>query len=244
MIGFAGLAVMAFVWLCIPKHKAVASLVERAGWSWLLRTLRIETRVIGGEGVAETLPVNALIIANHVSWTDIPVLAKVLNASFVAKSEVAGWPVLGWLARRHGCRFVDRKSRISAHDFAVSMSGNGCGERRLVLFAEGTTSDGAEVLPFRSSLLAATANRGDPVQPVTLVYRKPDGSALTPPERRRAAWLDDDALLPHFFDLAGLGGLHVEVWIESPVAASDRKELARLCHHAISERVASRNGGT
>jgi 1-acyl-sn-glycerol-3-phosphate acyltransferase len=98
---------------------------------------------------------SVLLIANHASWLDIPVISAAAPVSFVAKKEVAGWPFVSWLAKLQRTVFVDRKRRTTVGETASEMTERLARGDNLVLFAEGTSSDGGRVLPFKTSLLAA-----------------------------------------------------------------------------------------
>jgi len=235
--GLAILLVLALPWACMPARWPASRRLERTGWAILLRGLRVKVVCRGDTTIAGP----GLIVANHVSWSDIAVLSLLFDTTFVAKSEVRGWPVLGWLAWRHGCRFLRRGSRRAAHELGVEMPTHRS-RPLLTLFPEGTTSDGSAVLPFRSSLFQGAVDGAATVQPVSIVYRRRDGAALSASERRQVAWLDDDLLLSHFAGLARLGGIIAEVWIEDPVAAAERKALARQSHAVIARRIAVRGG--
>lgn len=184
-------------------------------------------------------PAGTLYAANHISWSDIAVLAALVDAGFVAKHEVSEWPVIGGLSRRYDCLFIERGRRGMAREQASAVHrhlGAGSG---LILFPEGTTGEGAEVLPFRSSLFAVAEEAGlARVQPVTLIYRRRDGSALAPGERRKIAWMGEDALLPHAIALAASDGVIVDVHFEAIVATGNRKLVAEACRTAIAERLA------
>ncbi|MBW8753146.1 MAG: 1-acyl-sn-glycerol-3-phosphate acyltransferase [Sphingomonadales bacterium] len=231
-LALAVLLAAAMLWLCLPTGWALRRKAAAAGWAVLLRGFGIRLRCHG----APPEPSGALVAANHVSWTDIAVLGRLLDAGFIAKAEVAAWPVIGLLARRYGCLFIDRNRRGAVRDFTARMRAHPA-RAGLILFPEGTTGDGNGLLPFRSSLFAAAGARWPAVQPVTITYRRRDGSPLSPAERRRVAWIDDDALLPHAFALAASGGVIAEVWFETPIPATDRKAAAESCRSAIAARL-------
>jgi 1-acyl-sn-glycerol-3-phosphate acyltransferase len=107
----------------------------------------------------------------------------------------------------------------------------------LVLFAEGTTGEGDGVLPFHSGLFV-TGARWPRFQPVTLAYARADGGVLSPQERRRVAWIGDDALLPHAMALAASGGATVDVWFEASFSAQNRKQAAEESRRLIVDRLA------
>src|ERR1035437_3873232 len=96
-----------------------------------------------------------LILSNHVSWLDICVITALAPVVFVAKSEVAGWPVFGWLAKLQRTIFINRQARHQTGAATREIAGRLLGGDAVVLFAEGTSSDGIRVLPFRSSLVGA-----------------------------------------------------------------------------------------
>lgn len=209
-----------------------------AAWAALLWGFGLRIRCHGAPARGGAV----LHVANHVSWTDIVVLGRLLDAGFVAKSEVGGWPVIGALTKAYGCLLVDRERRGEAGRQAGDLAAHLQGARGLILFAEGTTGPGDAVLPFRSSLFAMVAGAGGgQVQPVTIRYAHADGTPLLPAQRRAVAWMDDDALVPHALALADRGGLMVDVWFEAPLCArhfANRKALARACEAAIGGRLA------
>lgn len=226
---------MAGPWACLPARSRAARWLAVMGWTMLLWGFGVRIRCRGEVSAAG----GTLFVANHVSWVDIAVLARLLDAGFVAKAEIGRWPVLGPLARGYGCLFVERGPRADVRHQAFALDSHLSASRSIILFPEGTTSDGQGVRPFRSSLLAAAGEGDWPcVQPVTIRYRQPEGRPLTESLRRGVAWLDEDALLPHAFALAGRGGVLAEIVFEAPVEAADRKALARLCQEAIAARLA------
>lgn len=127
-----------------------------------------------------------LFVANHIAWADVPVLGSVLDAGFVAKDEIAGWPLVGRLARRIGCIYVAREERgragAQAGELADKLARGGA-----ILFPEGTTGDGRALLPFRTSLFAAAASARR-VQPVVIAYRDGKGAPLAAGRLAEVAW--------------------------------------------------------
>ncbi|HWU04202.1 MAG TPA: lysophospholipid acyltransferase family protein [Novosphingobium sp.] len=225
-------------WLIMPRGWRLRRCWVVVVWRALLAGFGIKVvvhgRPIHGAGT--------LYVANHISWTDIPVLGMLIDAGFVAKGEIRAWPVIGRLTQAYGCLFVERERRGHAHHQAAAMAQHLEDERALVLFPEGTTGLGEGVLPFRSSLFAAVPGVADGtarVQPVTIRYCRRDGTAFSPAEQRQVAWIDDDELVPHAGALAAMGGLCVEVSFEAPVEAHGRKAIAAACEAAITRRLAS-----
>jgi 1-acyl-sn-glycerol-3-phosphate acyltransferase len=180
-----------------------------------------------------------LFVANHVSYLDIIVLSSILDASFIAKSEISGWPVLGLLARLQRTLFVERR-RPKAASQRDAISERLYAGDNLILFPEGTSNDGQRVLPFKSALFSvAERHEGDApltIQPVSLAYTRLDGMPLNKFWRHHYAWFGDMTLVPHMFQMLGIGRLTVEVSFHEPVAGdgvATRKSLAELCHGVV-----------
>ncbi len=222
----------------------VQALLIRTGSRWQASAPvlfhRYVARVIGlNIRVVTPLPPRGamLILSNHVSWLDIIVLGALVPVSFVAKSEVAGWPGAGLLARLQRTLFVDRNSRRAAALTAAEMAARLAAGDAVVLFAEGTTSDGNRVLPFRSSLVGAvTGSDADvPVQPVAIVYTGMSGLPAGRRERPAIAWYGDMDLAPHLAALLSGGPVDVAVgFAPLPVGrARARKDIAREAEQAV-----------
>lgn len=184
-----------------------------------------------------------LVLANHVSWLDIPVIGSIRPLSFIAKSEVAGWPVVGFLARLQRSVFIDRAKRHRTAEVNQEVAGRLAGGDMIVLFAEGTTGDGNRVLPFRSSLIGAartalTETELDRVIlcPLAIAYLRRNGLPLTRRERPGIAWYGDMELADHLAAFVREGPIDATViWGEPMVfdAGSDRKRAAVQAEEAI-----------
>jgi 1-acyl-sn-glycerol-3-phosphate acyltransferase len=190
---------------------------------WASRILRLEVVVSG------PLPGPGVCVANHLGYADVFALGSVLpRAAFVAKRDVRTWPVVGWLAAMGGTVFVDR---VEARHLGAALAEI---ERLLaegitvVVFAEGTSSDGSKVLPFRSSLLAAGARQRCPAVPVAIAYRDLEGRP-----NRALAYHGDDVFVPHLVDALAAQPSRVQLAFGQPVRAGDRKELARHLRASI-----------
>ena len=175
------------------------------------------------------------VVANHVSWLDIFVLNAAGPVYFVAKSEVAGWPGIGWLARATGTVFIRRDPR-EAQAQALELEARLRAGHRLCFFPEGTSTDGARVLPFKPTLFAAFFAHGLAallrVQPVTLDYRAPSGA-----DPRAYGWWGDMSFGGHLLAMLALPrhGEVRAVW-HPPLPVADypgRKELARAAETAV-----------
>lgn len=177
-------------WLVTASGSPAARQLETSFFAVILRGFGISP-VRHGHICA--LP-GTLYVTNHISWADIPLLAAALDADFVAKADIAQWPGLGRLARRLDPVFVARDDRRNVHAQADAIRQRLRAGRSVILCAEGTTSAGATVLPFRSCLFGA-ADAASAIQPLAIRYKARDGAALPPERMREIAWIDDDDLL-------------------------------------------------
>jgi 1-acyl-sn-glycerol-3-phosphate acyltransferase len=190
-----------------------------------------------------------LFVTNHMSYADIEIFGSVLRGSFIAKNEVRGWPLFGTLAKLQRTVFVDRRVRSSA-DQRDSLTQRLQQGGNLILFPEGTTSDGQCVLPFKSALFAAAEvecqGRKVTVQPVGIAYTRLNGVPLGRDMRPFLAWYGDMTMFGHLWAMAGLGVVDVVVQFYPPVTIEkfgSRKKLAEHCRQVIAEGVAAANAG-
>lgn len=190
-----------------------------------------------------------LFACNHTSYSDISILGALLPASFVAKAEVASWPLFGGLAKLQRTVFVDRRPAKATvqRDEMVRRLEEG---DNLILFPEGTSSDGNAVLPFKSALfsVAQIEPNGEPlqVQPVSIAYTRLDGMPVGRALRPYFAWYGDMTLAPHFWEVAGMGHATVDVVFHPPVTIREyetRKRLAEHCFEVVAGGVSVANAG-
>ncbi|MCB1504118.1 MAG: 1-acyl-sn-glycerol-3-phosphate acyltransferase [Hyphomicrobiaceae bacterium] len=192
-----------------------------------------------------------LLVANHTSWLDIPVLSAVAPVSFVAKKEVAGWPGVAALARLQRTVFVDRERRSAVGNTAGDIVRRLVAGDAIVLFAEGTSSDGNRVLPFRTSLFAAAKpSAGVPaeggagsdavVQTVAIAYTRLHGVPISRADRSLVGWYGDMDLPPHAWALLKAGPIDARIVIGAPQpldSFDDRKALARHSEDEVRSNV-------
>ena len=181
-----------------------------------------------------------LFVANHLSWADIPVLGSQLLASFVAKSEVGGWGMIGWLAGLSRTLYVERERRQTTGEARSAIAARLAAGDSVILFPEGTNSDGIGVLPFKSSLFAAvTGPEADTflIQPVTIAYTRLNGMPITRERLPDIAWIGDTQLWPHAVAFMSLGRVRAEIRFHPALRIADfadRKALARHCHAIVA----------
>ncbi|MDJ1158747.1 lysophospholipid acyltransferase family protein [Chelatococcus sp. SYSU_G07232] len=211
---------------------------------WLFH--RIVCRVLGIRRVVTGHPPNgepALILANHVSWLDITVIGSLMPLSFVAKSEIAGWPLFGLFAKLQRSVFIDRTRRSATAVANETIAHRLKRGEAIVLFAEGTTGDGHRLLPFRSALVGAARDAlADPdapriaLKPLSIAYVRRHGLPLGRAGQPHVAWYGDMDLLPHLKAILADGPIDVHLaWGESiPFdAETDRKAVTRRAERAV-----------
>jgi 1-acyl-sn-glycerol-3-phosphate acyltransferase len=209
---------------------------------------RICCRILGLKLEVHGRPVKkrpSLLVANHTSYLDIEVLGSLIGGCFVAKSEVASWPLFGWLARLQRTVFVDRR-RGSTGDQRDQINERLQGGDRLILFPEGTSGDGNRVLAFKSALFSVAERRVDDepltVQPVSVAYARFSNLPMDRDLRPYFAWYGDMYLATHVWRMVKLGGATVVVQFHDPVTietvGGTRRALAEHCHGVVADGVA------
>jgi 1-acyl-sn-glycerol-3-phosphate acyltransferase len=218
--------VLAGVLMCPVVARTPA--VRRDRWirRWCLAVVRaagVRARIIGAAEPTGGL----LIVANHISWLDIPLLAAVRPARMLAKTEVRGWPVAGALAARGGTLFIER-DRLRALPATVDRIARSLrGGAAVVAFPEGSTWCGRARGHFRRAVFQAALDAGVPVQPVRIHYRFAGGVASTVP-----AFVGDDTLLASLWRVASVRGLVAEVELRPALAAGDHTDRRALADAA------------
>lgn len=191
---------------------------------WLQATCRRGLRTLAVEVASRGEPVHgAVIVANHLSYLDILVLASLTPVVFVSKREVRGWPLFGWFAEKAGTRFIDRSRRGDVARIGEELQPLIAEGLAIVLFLEGTTTDGRDMLPFKPSLLEPAVRHGWRVVPVALDYTVPAGRSA----ELEVCWWGDMTLAPHLWNFTTLPWVQARVaWGAPNMAAGERKVLA------------------
>jgi 1-acyl-sn-glycerol-3-phosphate acyltransferase len=223
----------ATLWLLAALKLPGRRRVALAYYRLLCKLLRVRVRIVGK--AMQDQPV--LIVANHVSWLDIPVIGAVAPVAFVAKREIADWPMVGLGAKHLRTVFVDRTRRQQTGDATVDIASRLAEGDPVVLFAEGTSSDGNRVLPFRSALVGAANEVLDrlgssqmSVQPLSICYTGLQGLPMGRQHRPVVAWYGDLDFIPHLKEYVRRGAVDAVVTFGEPIAyrnSGNRKELAR-----------------
>jgi 1-acyl-sn-glycerol-3-phosphate acyltransferase len=185
-----------------------------------------------------------LIVANHASWLDISVITALAPVVFVAKQEIAAWPLFGLLARLQRTVFVDRARRQKTREVNDEIARRLSEGDPVVLFGEGTSSDGNRVLAFRSALIDSARDalaqarpaQGVRIQPMSIAYTALHGLPLGRQHRPIVAWYGRADLVPHLLGVGRRGAIDVTVTWGAPLTfgeRSDRKAVARQLEREV-----------
>lgn len=229
------LHVVVGLFLSGPVYACLGATGRAACFRWwsrrLLRITRVRVRVTGDpRSVPPGVPV--MVLANHVSWLDVFVIRASLECRFVAKSEIRGWPLVGWMVARQGTVFVRRARRHDTARVNADLDAALAGGEKMVVFAEGMTSDGTEVRPFHASLLQPVVHAQGWALPIALRYLTPDGRIDTD-----AAYAGDRSLWDSTRLITARREIRAELAVLPAVHAvgRHRRDLAEHCAHRVAD---------
>lgn len=181
-----------------------------------------------------------IILSNHTSYLDILVLGAAFDSFFVAKIDIAGWPIFGVLAKIGGTLFISRQPRFIKQQLALLETHLNQGQS-LLIFPEGTTNNGMKVETFKSSLLNAAFNAEKPpvIQPVSLVYTRMNGEYLeTQEDYDKIAWYGDMLLAPHLWQVFRQRNIEAKITIHPAIRLTpdmDAKQVTALAQQKVVE---------
>lgn len=235
------LAAMPLQWLFIklklPAARTFPGRYHRLVCAIFGFNIRVCGTPVTGQGV--------LMVANHTSWADILIFSAATPLCFVAKAEVARWPLFGTLARLQRTVFVERERRSATGEVRDIIRERLMAGETLLLFPEGTSHDGNRVLPFKSALLGAAeavlaGGKHVAVQPVSAAFTGLYGLPMGRENRPLFAWYGDMEMLPHLWEAVLAGPLEVVVQFHAPLSLDDmdRKTLALRAQQVIQRGVA------
>ena len=218
------------------RRRMRGPLTLRARAEWLqsacqgvLRALGIAVRVNG------PLPGSGLLVANHLGYLDIPAIAAATPCAFIAKSDVAHWPFFGFAARASGTLFLDRRSLASAGQVAERMTERLQAPVPILLFPEGTSTDGSSVQRFHSRLFEPAAQAGAPIATATVQYE-----IAAPWTERDLCWFGDAGFVPHLAKVLNAPGFTIRVEFRASQIYADRRSAAEATHQQIANARVSR----
>jgi len=202
----------------------------RARAAWMHCWSRFACRVLGIRVQTHgSMSASGLLVSNHLSYLDIVVLSSIRPCVFVAKREVAAWPLFGWLARAAGTIFVDRECRLSSWKTVGLLQDAIAGGALVVLFPEGTSSDGTAVLPFKSALLESAVQVRAPIAAASIQYALDHGSVA-----EEVCYWRDMTLVPHLLNLLFKREVRAHYsFSPARIRAGNRKEIARELREEI-----------
>jgi len=199
----------------------------------------IKVNVIGD--LVKDKPV--LLVANHISWADILALGSVANISFIAKSEIKKWPLIGFLASLQKTIFVERGRKKDSKRASNEMANRLASGNALVLFAEGGSDIGAHILPFRSALVGAAQNAMNEggakqilIQPVTIAYIKLQGLQVSRGDRMQLAWNRSSSSLKNITQVLKRSVCEITISFAEPIVLGkdeNRKTITKKCHAIV-----------
>ncbi len=232
---WTGLALLVFV-VAIPLGQRLT--IARFWHKGCLKLFAVKLKIIGEK--SQQAPI--LFVANHVSYLDIIILGSQLKGSFVSKAEVRKWPLFGWLSTLQNTVFINRRSREIKVQLQ-ELSNRVTNRENLIIFPEGTSTDGKIVKPFKSSLFAICDLHPElNIQPIGLKYLNNRGEHLTDEVRDQYAFYADFPFGGHFWGMLQGSGVCVEVSF-SPIlntqSYSNRKEVATVSQQLVYDKVCS-----
>jgi 1-acyl-sn-glycerol-3-phosphate acyltransferase len=243
---FFALVVVVHLWISIlglPNRWKIISRLTRSFTLLLRLILNIKITVQGDEGQLERG--GFVIIANHVSYVDGIILGSIFPIVFVSKREVKSWPIVGQWNTLGGAIFINRQHKEQVGLLVAEMKRKLQQEANLLLFPEGTSTNGEKMLPFQTVPLAAPLRCRSIIVPVTLTYKSIDDMPVTAVNRDLVYWYGDMDFVSHFWRLLGLRGVEALVTIQPRVEcfrykddSAGRKILAEDCYQRVIGKVA------
>lgn len=227
---------VAFFSLIALAHNAITIPIVRQGErlharaAWLHAWCRFACRVLGIRVTTHaSMPSSGLLVSNHLSYLDIVVLSSIRPCVFVAKRDVSKWPLFGWLAHAAGTIFVDRERKLSSPKAVDAITDAIANGSVVVIFPEGTSSDGSTVLPFKSALLESAVQLRAPIAAASVDYALDDGSVGD-----EVCYWGDMTLLPHLLNLLFKREIRANYsFLPTRTRDGNRKEIARELRQEI-----------
>lgn len=209
-----------------------AARITRFWHQQICRAFNIDV-IIYGELPKESM----LLVANHISWFDITAIGSVISARYLSKYEVVGWPVIGWLAKKAGTLFIKRGTSQSALHSMEKMSTALTDGDHVVLFPEGTTTDGHNVRKFHARLFQSAIDSKKMIQPIVIRYPHEEGV------HPKAPFVDDITIYESAIGMLGEPHMKVEIHFLDPISSENksRDELAKLCEGHIRDKIQTTN---
>lgn len=209
----------------VKGRKAQNPVVQRFVKQWFNRSCELVGLSVIQHGEPSSEPV--LFVANHVSWLDIPLVASLVNPRFLSKAEIRNWPVIGWLAEQVNTLFIVRGERSASEAASAAIVDGLNAKDQILIFPEGTTTDGKVVGTLYPRLLGAAITLSAPIQPVVIHYTDSNSAAA---QSERVPYIGKQTLIGNLWAVLGCENLTAHVHFLPPVETDNmpRRELANI----------------
>lgn len=196
----------------------------------LLKCFNIKVNVFGSQPTKQTE--STMFIANHISWSDIHAINSVIPVRFIAKLEIKSWPIFGYLVSKSGTLFINRSIRKDAARIVDITAESLQSQDNVCLFPEGTTTEGTEILPFKSSIIQAAIKAEASLWPILVYYPKPDGSPNI-----KMAFAGETTMVESMRDILNIRNPEVSLHFLSPIncKGQNRQAASKLAFEAINQ---------
>lgn len=238
---FFGLVALAHLWISVRRLPNRWQMISRLTRSFILllrAILNIKVTVVGDEGQEERG--GYVIISNHVSYVDGFILGGLFPVVFVSKREVKHWPIIGPWTTLCGTIFINRQKKDQVTQLIAEMSQKLKEESNILLFPEGTSTNGERLLPFQTAPLAAPLRNRSIIVPITVAYKSIDEQPVWAGNRDQVYWYGNMDFLSHFWNLLALRSVEVMVTIQPKIEcfryednSAGRKKLAQDCYNRV-----------
>lgn len=212
------------------KARQKAAIATQKWAQSICKAINIKVHVNGN---IPNLTTGTLVVSNHLGYTDILVCGSVFRLAFAPKKEMKNWPFIGWLTSLNRPVWIDRKNQLATAKTLDEMAVVLQSKVNLIVYPEGTTTDGSNgLLPFKSTAFAAAVQCHCPIQPILITY------SYSPREMGPVAWYGDEPLLSHIWRLLNLKEIHAQVYIMpivTPVENESRKDLAQRVYALMEQ---------
>lgn len=242
---FFGLVALVHLWISVlrlPNRWKIISRLSRT-FILLLRTiLDIKVTLVGDEGQLERG--GYVIISNHVSYVDGFILGSLFPVVFVSKKEVKSWPIIGQWTTLCGTIFINRQRKELVPSLIEEISRKLTQEANILLFPEGTSTNGERMLPFQTAPLAAPLRKRAIIVPVTVTYKSVEEKPVSVSNRDLIYWYGDMNFVNHFWKLLSLRGIEAMVTLQPKIEcfryednSAGRRKLAEDCYNRVLGRI-------
>ncbi len=229
-----------FVFLCSPfltqsLKRRIASGLIRLFCLCLVRIINIKIEAPGARGSFSSNGLGSFLVSNHLGYVDGFVLGATFPLIYVGKAEIRRWPVIGQMSEVSGTLFIDRQRKNHVAEYIRSIADVLKGGSHVLFFPEGTSTNGETLLPFKSAFFEAPLIASAPIVPISIVYKKINGSDITKENRDTVYWYGDMTFAGHFFRLLFCDSVEVQVKIHAPVVFEALEEDRNLLRKLVTE---------